>query len=304
MVTGSSGFIGGYLCDALLANADSKLSGLDIVKPNVPPQFTFTHADICDRAQLESAPFNEGGVIFHLAAKAEVVIPFNELADLTTTNVNGTINLLELLKPQRFIFASSSAVYGTSGLEQVSPDWSSVNPVGTYGMTKAMGELICSDWASSTGGIAAMFRFGNVIGKHCRGFIRYLVNHAKQHPEGNVPAQARGDGQIVRDYVPVEYTVKVLKAAMEIDWKPGTAAAFNIGTGHPQTNSDVAAIVQRVLEQQGYKLTIDWSNPIPAGEAKSVVLDIDDTVREFGLPAPTYDEVVATIEAAVHSLLD
>lgn len=304
VVTGSTGFIGTRLCDQLIQNVgQSKVSGLDIVNSPAPLAYSFSQTDICDHGGLEKINSQSGSTIFHLAAKAEVVIPFSELAELTTTNVNGTINVLDVMKPERVIFASSSAVYGTVKVDHVSPRWESVNPIGTYGMTKAMGELILQDWAQETGGIVAMFRFGNVIGKHCRGFIPYLVRHAKQYPDGSVPAQARGQGKIVRDYVPVDYTVAILMAAMAADWKPGTAKAFNIGGGKPMTNSDVAAIVQRVLKQHGYQLSINWDNPIPAGESKIVVLDVEDTVREFGIPAPSYEEVVDTIEMAILSHL-
>lgn len=304
IVTGSTGFIGTRLCDQLIQNVgQSKVSGLDIINSQTPFAYSFSQTDICDREGLEKINSQPGSTMFHLAAKAEVVIPFNELVELTTTNVNGTINVLDVMQPERVIFASSSAVYRTVKVDHVSPSWESVNPIGTYGMTKAMGELILQDWAQKTGGIVAMFRFGNVIGKNCRGFIPYLVRHAKQYPDGSVPAQARGQGKIVRDYVPVDYTVAILMAAMAADWKPGTAKAFNIGGGKPMTNSDVAAIVQRVLKQHGYQLSINWDNPIPVGESKIVVLDVEDTVREFGIPAPSYEEVVNTIEMAVLSHL-
>lgn len=304
MVTGSLGFIGTHLCQTLMNKLDpSDIAGLDIVAPKTTVDYSFSQTDICDLDGLKAISPKPGSAVFHLAAKAEVVIPFHELSDLTTTNVNGTINVLDSMQPSRVIFASSSAVYGTVTVDRVLPDWDSVHPIGTYGMSKAMGELICSDWAQDTGNTVAMFRFGNVIGKNCRGFIPYLIRHAKQYPDGSVPAQARGKGQIIRDYVPVDYTVAILIAAMAADWKPGTAKAFNIGAGIPMTNSDVAAIVQRLLKQHGYELTINWDNPIPPGESKVVVLDVERTVQEFGLPAPSYDEVVATIEAAVLSHL-
>jgi UDP-glucose 4-epimerase len=304
VVTGSTGFIGTHLCERLIQQAgQAAVYGLDIVNSPTPRTYSFSQTDICDRTGLEKIQSKPGSTMFHLAAKAEVVIPFNELTELTNVNINGTINVLDIMKPEKVIFASSSAVYGTVKVDQVSPSWDSINPIGTYGMTKAMGELILKDWAQETGGNVAMFRFGNVIGKNCRGFIPYLVRHAKQYPDGSVPAQARGRGKIVRDYVPVDYTVAILMAAMAAEWKPGTAEAFNIGGGKPMTNSEVAVIVQRILKQKGYELTINWENPIPPGESKVVVLDVDNTVRKFGIPAPSYDEVVDTIEMAVLSHL-
>jgi len=80
-------------------------------------------------------------------------------------------------------------------------------------MSKAMAELACADWARETGRIAVRFRFGNVIGEGCRGFIPFLVQHAILHPDGDVPAEARGGGLIERDYVPVDHVVEVMIAA-------------------------------------------------------------------------------------------
>jgi UDP-glucose 4-epimerase len=302
LVTGSSGFIGSQLSELVAFRANAQVSGLDIVDPKTLPNYDFAKADIGDRPALKTLPCKPG-VIVHLAAKAEVVFPFNELANLVTTNETGTINILDIFQPHRCVFASSSAVYGTSGAEKIAPDWENVNPIGAYGMSKAMGELICGDWARETGGVAVMFRFGNVIGRNCRGLIPYLVNHAKKYPDGSVPAQARGQGQIVRDYVPVNYTIKILMMAMEAEFAPGTALALNIGTGRPMTNGEVGAIAQRILLQEGYALNINWNHPIPQGESKCVILDMEKTVATFGVPVPTEDEVLETIEMAVRSHL-
>jgi UDP-glucose 4-epimerase len=98
--------------------------------------------------------------------------------------------------------------------------------------------------------------------------------------------------------VPVSYVVRILTAAMEQDWERSTAVAFNLGTGRAETNGEVAATVQRVLREHGYALRIDWSDPIAPGEAETIVLDMKQTSRTFGLPVPSREETVAAIEEA------
>src|SRR6266576_77796 len=140
VVTGSSGFIGTHLCAALCRPTNGRVSftGLDITAPRLNG-YTHLQTDIRNLQALDykgNAP-----VVFHLAANAEVVLPLKALAGLVEVNVLGTLNILVSLRPEVFIFASSSAVYGNGGKACVGPGWTNVNPVGAYGMSKAMAEL-------------------------------------------------------------------------------------------------------------------------------------------------------------------
>lgn len=298
VVTGTSGFIGSHLAAAL---GSRPFVGLDLVPP--PNGHTYAHVTADVRVADSLKPLERPRVVVHLAAEAEVVIPLGRVPGLIGTNVGGTVTVLDAFKPGRFVLASSSAVYGGASREPVRAPWRNVNPVGSYGMSKAMAELVCDEWAQTTGGAALAFRFGNVIGSRCRGLIAYLVNHARKHPDGAVPAQCRGGGRIVRDYVPVGYVVRTLIAAMDVPCQPGSYGAFNIGTGRGMSNRQVAAVVARLLKRHGYTLKINWDAPVAIGEPKAVVLDMGATVRRFGLPIPTVDDVTMAIETATESYL-
>src|SRR4051794_27223477 len=118
LITGSAGFIGSHLCELAATTTGDRhaatVAGLDL--DATPPPVTSIRADVRCADQLRQIAADLGPhTVIHLAAKAEVVIPFGELADLMTTNVNGTINVLEAIQPQRIVFASSSAVYGNAG---------------------------------------------------------------------------------------------------------------------------------------------------------------------------------------------
>lgn len=303
VVTGCSGFIGTHLCPALQARG-WEVTGLDLVDPG-SDGYRFFRADIRDPRALRAVATQVGAeAVIHLAAVAEVVTPFQEFGDLLDTNVIGTLNVLEAFRPRRFILPSTSAVYGNSRAGGARPVWNEVRPVGIYGMSKAAAEMICQEWSRTSGGVAVNLRLGNVLGPRCRGLIPHLVNHARKHPNGLPPAQLRGHGRLIRDYVPIDYTVQVMVAALGRSWPPGTNCTFNVGTGWRISNRYVVSVAQAVLRSHGYELSPDFRNPVAAGEAQAVVFDVRRTVREFGLPQPSRSAVARSIREATLSFLD
>ena len=298
LITGSAGFIGSHVFDLLAAGQDNgRVVGLDLVA-DASPASAF-RADVRRPSELRHvAAVARPHTVVHLAARADVVLPFEELGDLMTTNVNGTINVLDVLHPERIVLASSSAVYGNATGRSARARWSCVSPVGAYGVSKAAAELACAEWARQTGGVAVSLRFGNVVGKRCRGLIAYLVKHAVAHPGADQPAQLRGNGTIVRDYVPVAYVASAIQRATQMAFPRGSSVIFNVGSGRGLTNRTVATIVQRVLASRGLKLTMVFGKAVASGEAWRLVLDTAGTNRTLGLAGPTEEDVTAAIEEA------
>jgi nucleoside-diphosphate-sugar epimerase len=305
LVTGSAGFVGSHVCDALAVTPGAApLHGLDVAAARPSQGHPALRLDIRKLGALRSAAASvKPEAIVHLAARAEVVVPFRELGELLSTNVDGTLHVLEAFAPSRFVFASSCAVYGDVEVGDAPASWENVRPVGAYGMSKAAGELVCRDWARETGGVAVRLRFGNVIGPRCRGLIPYLVAHARRHPDGAVPASLRGNGRIVRDYVPVEHVVGIVQAALVHDYAPGASPVYNVGSGRGLSNREVAGIVKRVLAEEGLALRMNFGNPVAPGEARRAVLDVRATTRAFGRKPPRPGDVVDAIERAVRAWL-
>jgi UDP-glucose 4-epimerase len=298
IVTGSSGFIGQALCRALLGNsAHGPIVGLDLRPPELlgcPSDI----ADICSVSELRKlAQQFRPAVVFHLAAEAKVVVSWTDSGKLVSTNVTGTINVASELSPARLVFASSGAVYGHA-VTAAKPLWSGVGPVGLYGMSKAAGELVCRDWAKSFGKTAVILRIGNVVGQRCRGLIPYLVRHAQDYPDASQPAEMRGGGRLVRDYVPLRYVIAVLVGASQQRFKTGATVLMNVGTGFGINNARVADVVTRILKRYGYSLRVDYSRQPAVGEARSSVLDPKLTEKLLGIPPPSYEEVIGSIEEA------
>jgi nucleoside-diphosphate-sugar epimerase len=171
-------------------------------------------------------------------------------------------------------------------------------------MSKMNGEMLVQEWAVENSLSAVNLRFGNVIGPGCRGLIPYLVAHATRYPNAERPARLRGRGALVRDYVPVGYVVRVLRAAAKMPLKPGTAAVLNVGTGRGTTNREVAEFVCELLADEGLRLEVIYDDEPGRGESTIVVLDMASTVELTGLEPPEPDEVRASICDSVHAHLE
>jgi nucleoside-diphosphate-sugar epimerase len=288
-VTGSSGFIGSHFCRALSATL-----GPGEAQP----------VDVCSPADLQRARGDRRvQTLVHLAAKGSVLAAGEAPAQMATS-LEGTLHCLGVLQPRRVVLASSCAVYGETGARGAAPSWKSVHPVSLYGISKAAAELIVRHWVVETGATAVILRLGNVIGEGCPGLIRYLVRHAVRFPGGSEPAQLRGAGRVVRDYIPVEYVVRVMQRVLELRMRQGTCLTLNAGSGHGLTNRFVAERVQTVLAARGYRLALHFSDHIAPGEAWRVTLDIRRTTRRLGVAPPELDAVAAAIERAALDWLE
>ena len=303
IVTGSSGFIGTHLSQYLVEQART-VAGLDL-RPGpatVPPGHV---VDLRERDTLTPLALELGSdLLIHLAAMAEVVMPFESLAALAQTNICATVHVLDAFRPRRLVFASSCAVYGNAGKRPVRAVRSAMKVLGSYGVSKAMGELACEQWAKERGTSAVALRFGNVIGAGCRGLIPFLVTHALAHPGGSRPARLRGQGRILRDYVPLEHVIACMLRAGEIPLAEGGFEVFNIGGGQGMSNREVANVVAATLAERGLELRLDFDNPIAAGESACVVLDVQRTCQVLGLERPDSEAVLASIRAATLHHLD
>ncbi|NNC77123.1 MAG: NAD(P)-dependent oxidoreductase [Woeseiaceae bacterium] len=297
IITGAAGFVGGHLCRHPDVDSEkSKTALLDLL----PIDFASRESSITDirsladlnrLAQRWAAP-----TLIHLAALAEVVMPFTMMRELVDTNVVGTINVLDCFRPERAVFASSSAVYGSRGDRPALPQLDDCSAAGTYGASKVMGELVCASWAAENESRSVILRFGNIVGPGCRGLIPYLVDHGVKNPEGELAAQLRGNGRIVRDYLPVEYAIDSIMNAAALPLDAGQAVVFNVGSGRGISNREVAEFVAEIMRNRGFRMNLDFDNPLPFGESDSVVLEVSDTRERLDVAIPSLNDIYASIE--------
>jgi len=171
-------------------------------------------------------------------------------------NVGGTMNVLTAFHPRLFILASSGAVYGGAPTHRCEED--PLTPESMYGHSKLAAEACVRTWARKTGNSAYLLRFGNVIGPGCRGLIPYLVQHALQHPGGDVPARMRGNGRLRRSYLPVWQVCYAIAGLIQADdLAPGQVETLNVACYCDLTNGEVAAEVAEALQGVGFDLAVD-----------------------------------------------
>lgn len=303
LVTGSSGFIGTHLMRTFRASS-VHATGLDRADPLAACAFPFFRADIREEQEVRGiARSIEPHTIVHLAARCEVTTPWERLGELLETNVQGSFNVLSAFRPRVFVFASSSSVCGNARPPGAAPSFRRIRPLSAYGFSKAMGEQLCKQWVRETGRSAVVLRIGNVIGPGCHGLIRYLVDHARKHSDGAEPAQVRGAGRLLRDYVPAEHVARALSVAATTEWTEGSITTVNVSTGRGLTNREVAETVAGALHRQGLPLRFEWAEEAAPDEAQSAVLDPRFMEERLGVARARPQEVWSAIEQAVtHAL--
>ncbi|HEX2750507.1 MAG TPA: SDR family NAD(P)-dependent oxidoreductase, partial [Verrucomicrobiales bacterium] len=183
LVTGGAGFIGSHLVKRLLSS-HTAVTVLDDFNGACDPalrkasvaEFEGKAAvccgDIRDRAFVERV-FKTGrfDVVFHLAARTGVRPSINDPEPYLTTNINGTLHLLEAARRtgvRQFIFASSSSVYGASLKVPFNENDPVLNPISPYAMTKLAGEQLCSIYANLHGLRTVCLRLFTVYGPRQR----------------------------------------------------------------------------------------------------------------------------------------
>jgi UDP-glucuronate 4-epimerase len=180
LVTGSSGFIGFHTCLLLLQNKhhvigidnlndyydlNLKKSRLRILKKF--NNFKFLKKDIENKNIVKKFKANEIDVIINLAAQAGVRHSLKDPYSYINSNVLGHVNMLELAKKVRakkFIYASSSSVYGGNKTLPFSIRQRVDNPVSIYAASKKSGELISESYAHLFGIQCIGLRFFTVYG--------------------------------------------------------------------------------------------------------------------------------------------
>ncbi len=230
LVTGGAGFIGSHLVKRLL-QSEARVICLDnfdpfydpaIKKANVRPflsnpNFALIEGDICDRSIVSSLfQGNSIDIVVHLAAMAGVRPSVENPQLYNRVNVLGTTNLLQECGNaglKRFVFGSSSSVYGLNDKVPFSEDAAVGRTASPYGATKLAGEALCHTFHHLYGMPTICLRFFTVYGPRQRPemaihkFIR-LIHAGQELP-------VFGDGTSRRDYTYIDDIVDGIAAAMD-----------------------------------------------------------------------------------------
>lgn len=244
LVTGGAGFIGSNLAKALVAKGVATTIVDDMSNGHVefvPKDCELVVADFASESVLERVRSGEFDVIFHLAAIPRVSYSVEHPIETHETNVNSTLKLMQECRDsvRRFVFASSSSVYG--GADQLpTPPSSPKNPKSPYALQKSIIEDYLKLYSRLYGLDSASMRFFNVFGPNQLGNSPYAtaVSAWLNAIYSNTSMRSDGDGSQSRDMCYVDNVVDALVRAGDAAGKLG-AEAFNVACGDRTTNRQI-----------------------------------------------------------------
>jgi UDP-glucuronate 4-epimerase len=284
LVTGGAGFIGSHLVERLLAEKVWRVSVVDdfndfyapeLKRANARPHLTDENYQLFE-ANISDAEFlrgifeeNEFDVIVHLAARAGVRPSLLQPKLYAETNVNGTLNLLELARQfsvKQFIFGSSSSVYGNNKKIPFSEDDKIFQPISPYAATKAAGELLCHTYSHLYDIRTVCLRFFTVYGARQRPDL--AIRKFSQLISDDKPIQVFGDGTTRRDYTFIDDIIQGVRAA--IDYDRSMYEVINLGESQTVELRQLIALLE---ENLGKKAVID-RQPMQPGDVPQTFADI------------------------------
>jgi UDP-glucuronate 4-epimerase len=300
LVTGGAGFIGSHLVDRLLSERAWRVTVVDDFNDFYEPElkranvrahvadaaYRLVEADIRERAALERI-FAETkfDAIVHMAARAGVRPSLSEPQLYAETNINGTLNLLELAREhdvQQFVFGSSSSVYGINAKVPFSEEDQIRQPISPYAATKAAGELLCHTYAHLYGIRCVCLRFFTVYGARQRPDLA-IHKFARLIDEGKA-IPVFGDGTTRRDYTFVDDIIQGVRAA--IDYTATDYEVFNLGESRTVELRELIALLEKELDQRA---VID-RQPMQPGDVPQTFADITKARKLLGYDPQTQIE--------------
>jgi len=301
LVTGAAGFIGSHVAERLVARGDDVV-GLDnfddfyarpIKEANLAglrgaPRFRLVEGDVRDGA-LAGRLLDAETVIVHLAARAGVRPSLEDPARYASVNIEGTAVLLEAARragARRFVFGSSSSVYGDAAPVPFAEDWPALQPISPYAATKRAGELLCATFAQLYGLRIMALRFFTVYGPRQRPDLA-IHKFTRLIAEGR-PVPFYGDGSSERDYTYIDDIVGGVTAA--VGWTaaggPGVEIV-NLGESRTTTLSALVALIARAVGREARLERL----PEQPGDVRRTCADVRKAARLLGYrPVTTVED--------------
>jgi UDP-glucose 4-epimerase len=284
LVTGGAGFVGSNLVSHL-----SKTGSYDIVvldNFSVGQKFMgildnvqVIRGDFTDRTTLTQALFGVDAIV-HLAALSGVIDSIDNPIPSFKTNVEGTVNLLELARQanlKRFINASTGGAIMGEVIPPISEEMPP-SPLSPYGASKLAIEGYCSAFSGAYGMSCVNLRFSNLYGPisaHKKSVIAMLIKKAISKEMINI----FGNGMQTRDYLFIGDLVTAIHNLLQSD----ASGTFQLGSGVGTPLLSVLGMVQDLAKDP---LNVQFL-PSRAGEIHNTWCNIDKAKRMLGYSAPT-----------------
>lgn len=280
IVTGGAGFIGSNLCKFLIKNnqkvicIDNLFSGSkkNIKNLDKYKNFKFIKCDIRN-LKLKSI-FQNVDYIVHLAALGSVLRSIKNPSETNSVNVDGSINILEIakkIKVKKFIFASSSSVYGNSKKEYKVED-DETYPISPYGVSKLSfekyAEVISKNSKIKTVGL----RFFNVFGpnQNIKGAYAAVIPLWCSRILKNKSINLNGDGTTARDFTYIDNVLEGIIRSCFFQQKK-SLEIFNLACGEEISLKTLLKNI-KMISKKDFKII---KKPFRAGDIKRSKANID-----------------------------
>lgn len=289
LVTGGAGFIGSHLVEKLIALGHG-VSILDDFNDFYDPRIKRDNiAAVADRIQIHHFDLRDATavrtlfhrekfeVIVHLAARAGVRPSIHHPQLYYDTNVIGTLHLLEAARTtgvERFIFASSSSVYGASKEVPFSEEMRLTQTISPYAASKVAAEFLCSTYSHLYRMRIVALRFFTVYGPRQRPDLA-IYNFTKKIRAGE-PIDQFGDGTTRRDYTYIDDIMQGVIASL--DYGGPLFDIFNLGENETVQLKDLIAAIETTL---GKKAIINQL-PEQPGDVPLTCADISKARKLLG----------------------
>lgn len=290
LVTGGAGFIGSHLCERLLTlghtvvaldnfndyyNPNLKWRNIELLRQRAG--FTLAETDILDRPRLQELfGGHQFDAILHLAARAGVRPSILQPLLYEQVNIQGTMNLLELArehKIDRFIFGSTSSVYGENPKVPFSEDDPVDHPISPYAATKKACELICFTYHHLYHLKIACLRFFTVYGPRQRPDM--AIHKFTQLIAAGQKVPMFGDGTTRRDYTYISDIIDGVCLALE------HCTSYHLyNLGESQT-IELRRLIDLIAANLNKEARIERL-PIQPGDVPITYADITRAQRELG----------------------
>ena len=290
LVTGGAGFIGSHLVERLLGEGnrvvcldnfddfyDPALKRRNVAQSLQDSSFKLVEGDLRDEGGLRKILAGEKiDAVAHLAARAGVRPSVQKPALYADVNIRGTLCLLEASREngvRRFLFASSSSVYGNSSQVPFSEDDPVNHPISPYAATKKAGELLCHTYHHLYGMDIACLRYFTVYGPRQR--PEMAIHHFTRSIHEGRKISLFGDGNSRRDYTYIDDAVDGTVATL---FRQHGFQIYNIGES--QTIS-LGELIRAIEEQVGKKAILEYL-PEQPGDVRQTFADIRKAKEQLG----------------------
>jgi UDP-glucuronate 4-epimerase len=279
LITGCSGFVGFHLCNFLLKKNkkiigidnlnsyyDRKLKNYRLKKLKLYKNFKFLNIDLIKfKDVIKLTKKYKFKIIIHLAAQPGVRYSFNKPNKTLCNNINSFNNIIEiarLQKVKKFIYASSSSVYGNVKKFPFTEDDYSIRPISVYGASKFSNEIVADVYSKNYNLNCFGLRFFTVYGPYGRPDMAYY-NFSLRNLR-NQKIELYNKAKMLRDFTYIDDVIHaIIRVIDKINLPRERHVLLNIGKGKPDKLIDLVNALQSNFKK---KFKIKYKNFIPKGD--------------------------------------